>query len=225
VSVFCLVHGSGQGPKGWDLLVAELDARGHHCICVDLPTDQPASSATAYAGIIAKALEDAAEPIVVAHSVSGLFLPLVPNYAQVAKLVYLAAVIPLPGESFLSQYQKDPAMYRPDFVGRDPTVDESLALHYMFHDCPADVAKWGLTTVRLMYAKQAIVEICPLAELPGVSSVYVSCRQDRTINPDWWEKAAVERLHSDPIRVEAGHFPHVSRAAELAAILDSMTAS
>jgi Alpha/beta hydrolase family len=81
MSVFCLVHGSGQGPKGWDLLVVELDARGHHCVCVDLPTDQPAASATVYAGVIAKALENVDEPIVVAHSVSGLFLPLVPSYA------------------------------------------------------------------------------------------------------------------------------------------------
>src|SRR2546430_10310269 len=36
-----------------------------------------------------------------------LFRSLVPSYAQVAKLVYLAAAIPLPGDSFLSQYQKD----------------------------------------------------------------------------------------------------------------------
>src|SRR2546430_13759478 len=154
-----------------------------------------------------------------------LFRSLVPSYAQVAKLVYLAAAIPLPGDSFLSQYQKDPAMYRPDFVGKNPTVDESLAMHYMFHDCSADVARWGLTTVRLMYAKQALVEICPLAELPGVRSAYLSCRQDRTINPDWWEKAAVERLRTDPIRMDAGHFPHVSRPAALAAILDSVAGS
>jgi pimeloyl-ACP methyl ester carboxylesterase len=222
MSTFCLVHGVAQGPAGWDLLVAELETQGHHSVPVDLPVDRPALSATAYAQLIATSLDNTSQPIVVAHSVSGLFLPLVPGYAQVAKLVYLAAVIPLPGESFVSQYQKDPAMYRPGFTGKDPTVDEALARHYMFHDCPPEVASWGLTTVRLMYAKQAIVEVCPLTKLPDVPCVYISCRQDRTINPDWWEQAARQRLRTEPIRLDAGHFPHVSQAAQLATLLDSI---
>jgi pimeloyl-ACP methyl ester carboxylesterase len=222
MSIFCLVHGSAQGPNGWELLVKELDALGHRATCVDLPAEQPSLSSTAYAAVIAKSLDNTNEAIVVAHSVSGLFLPLVPSYSPVAKLVYLAAAIPLPGESFLSQYQKDPGMYRPDFVGKNPTVDQDLALHYMFHDCPPELVSWGLTTVRLMYAKRAISEICSLAKFPDVPCAYISCRQDRTINPDWWERAAVERLHVEPIRMECGHFPHVSRAPELALILDSI---
>src|SRR5665213_118499 len=225
MSTFCLVHGSAQGPNGWDRLVPELEALGHRCVCVDLPTDQPEMGAAGYAGVIARALAQVVEPIVVAHSVSGLFLPLVPQYTRVAGLVYLAAVIPQPGESFVSQYKKDPQMYRPDFVGKDPTVDESLALQYMFHDCPPDLARWGLTTVRLMYAKQALVDACPLAVLPDTPSVYISCRQDRTINPDWWEAAVVERLHVEPIRIDAGHFPHVSKASLLASLLDSTPGS
>ena len=181
--------------------------------------------AAGYAEIIAGSVPQGAEPIVVAHSVSGLFLPLVPQYARVTGLVYLASVIPQPGESFLSQYKKDPNMYRPDFVGRDPTVDEGLALQYMFHDCEPDLARWGLTTVRLMYAKQALMEACPLTALPDTRSAYISCRQDRTINPEWWEAAAIERLHSQPTCIDAGHFPHVSKAKQLAALLDTAAGS
>ena len=86
--------------RGGNYWFPELKTRGHDCICVDLPTDQPDSSATAYASVIGKAIEKSTNPIVVAHSASGLFLPLIPEYASVARLIYLAAVIPVPGEEF-----------------------------------------------------------------------------------------------------------------------------
>jgi pimeloyl-ACP methyl ester carboxylesterase len=222
MSIFCLVHGSTQGPKGWELLEAELKARGHEWICVDLPIDQPDSSATAYASAIGNVLQESRGSIVVAHSASGLFLPLIPEYAEVAKLVYLAAVIPLPGQSFLSQFQADQGMYRSDFVGKDPTKDEALARQYLFHDCSPNVSQWAMSTLRLMFAKEAITERTPLARWPDVPSSYISCGEDRALNPDWWEMAARERLRAEPIRIEAGHAPHVSRPAALATILDSL---
>jgi pimeloyl-ACP methyl ester carboxylesterase len=225
MSVFCLVHGSTQSPKGWAVLVSELNARGHDCVCVDLPTDKPDASATEYAAVIGAALAGVSKPIVVAHSASGLFLPLVPDHASVDRLVYLAAVIPLPGESFLSQFQKAPGMYRPDFVGRDPTKDDAIAHHYLFHDCSPDTAQWALSTLRLMFAKQAILESCPLGKWPDVPSSYISCSEDRAINPDWWEVAAYERLRTQPVRIKAGHAPHVSHSVEVADILDSLTSA
>lgn len=127
MSTFCLVHGSAQSPSGWDLLVTELEARKQSCICVDLPVNCPEASATHYAELIGAAANRVDVPIVVAHSASGLFLPLVPDYARVARLVYLAAVIPLPGESFASQVQRESAMYRPDFLRLRPPIEAAVA--------------------------------------------------------------------------------------------------
>jgi hypothetical protein len=186
-------------------LISELKARGHECICVDLPTDQPDSSATAYASAIGDALQESRGSIVVAHSASGLFL--LPEHAVVAKLVYLAAVIPMPGQSFLSQFQADQGMYRPDFVGKDPTKDEALACQYLFHDCPPNVCQWALSTLRLMFAREAIVEWSPLSGWPDVPSSYISCSEDRALNPDWWEVAARQRLTSSPFGSRPGTPP------------------
>jgi pimeloyl-ACP methyl ester carboxylesterase len=151
-----------------------------------------------------------------------LFLPLVSDHVQVGRLVYLAAVIPLPSESFLSQVQKDPETYRPDFLRVKPPIDNITAQHYLFHDCSPDVIPWALSTLRMMYAKQAIIEECPLEKWPSVPSSYISCSEDRTINPDWWETAARERLKTDPIRIKAGHAPYVSHPEALAEILGAM---
>ena len=137
-------------------------------------------------------------------------------------LVYLAAVIPMPGESFVSQFQRDPNMYRPDFPGKDPTKDRALAREYLFHYCSPDVTGWALSTLRLMFAKQALVEKSRLSAWPVTPSSYISCSGDGALNPDWWERAARERLGTEPIRIQAGHAPHESRPAELAALLHSL---
>lgn len=222
MSVFCLVHGSTQGPSGWERLASELAKRGHECICVDLPANRPDLGADAYASEIGRGMSHAGKAIVVAHSASGLFLPLVPRHAPIGKLVYLAAVIPLPGVSFMNQFRADPNMYQPDFVGKDPTSDEAIARQYLFHDCSPDAAIWACSTLRLTLAKQALIEECPLTSLPEVPSLYISCTQDRAINPEWWEAAARDRLRSEPILFEAGHAPHVSRPEDLAALLESI---
>jgi len=82
--LFCLVHGSTQDASGWDLLVPELRKRGHEVVCPSLPADRPDAPATLYAMVIAEAVRDSTEPpIVVGHSVSGLFLPIVPSLCRV----------------------------------------------------------------------------------------------------------------------------------------------
>lgn len=222
MSTYCLVHGSTQNPSGWDLLVSELHALGHECVCADLPTDEPEAGARRYAEVIGRALNGRGPAIVVAHSASGVFLPLVPDYAPVTRLVYLGAAIPQLGESLVSQFRAAPEMFHPDWPGKDPTKDKSLALHYLFHDCAPQVAQWALSTLRLMNASAAMKEICPLTQWPKVFSTYVSCTEDRTISPIWWEETARQRLQAEPIRIQTGHAPHVSQPRQLAAILDSL---
>ncbi len=219
MSLFCLVHGSTQSPAGWKLLVSELESRGHSCVVADLPVNEPDASANRYADVITDAVRGMEAPIVIAHSAAGLFLPLVPARVRVARLVYLAAVIPEIGESFMDQFKSAPEMYCPDFPGKDPTKDPDLARHFLFHDCDAEVAAWAVSTLRLMWAKQAAIEITPLRAWPDVPVSYISCTDDRTIHPVWWENAARERLGVESIRIQAGHAPHVSRPPELADIL------
>lgn len=195
--MFCLVHGSAQGPHGWDLLVRELNALGHECVCPELPFDNPEAGAATYARAIADAVAGSDRPIVAGHSISGLFLPLVPDYTSVARLVYLAAVIPQPGQSLMTQHHNNPNLFRSGLIGRNP------ALHSMF-------------------AKQALFETSPLQTWPKVPCSYLSCTQDRMLNSHWWEQAARQRLQIEPVRITAGHAPHVSQPAALAFILDSL---
>lgn len=226
MSRFCLVHGSTQNASGWKLLVPELVNRGHDVVSVRLPTDEPESSGTRYAEIIGDSLKNSKEnAVVVAHSVSGLFLPLVAAHYPVSRMVFLVAIIPQVGKSFLEQVQDNRDMFWPDWIGKDPTKDHESALHFLFHDCAPETAKWALTTLSLMYARQAMVEIFPLDHWPDVPSSYILCREDRTLQPDWLREAVRERLGVTPNELPGGHCPHVSRPRELAEVLDGLVAA
>ena len=218
--MFVLVHGSTQSSRGWDLLIAELERRGQRAVTVDLPADQPDASAMVYAERIATAVPaDSADAIVVAHSASGLFLPLVPSYRQVGRLVFLAAVIPKIGSSLLDQVQEEPDMLNPNWRGKDPTKDDAVALEFLFHDCSAEVAALALGTRQLLLAREAMVEVCPLVRWPEVPCSYVLCREDRTIRAEWARRVVPGRLGVAAIEMGGGHCPHVCRAGELADVL------
>ena len=218
MSLFCLVHGSTQNTSGWDLLAPELARLGHESIRVALPTDSPDASATVYADVIAGALESD-DAIVVAHSASGAFLPLGPSRHKIGRMVFLGAIVARPGVSIIGQIQADASILNPAWIGKDPTDDEAVAREFLFHHCTEEVCRWALTTRALMFARQAMMEICPLEKWPDVPASYIVCREDRTIQPQWQRKVAREFLHVEPVEIAAGHCPHVSRPAELARML------
>jgi hypothetical protein len=206
MSLFCLVHGSTQDASGW--------ARR---------ADEPEASAARHAQAIAEALPNFNEaPIVVAHSVSGIFLPLLPAHCPVSRMVFLAAFVPEIGKSPTQQLQANPEMFWPDWIGKDPTKDDAVAVHYLFHDCDPATAAWALTTRRLMHARHALSETCHLRSWPDVPVSYILCREDRTLHPDFWREQVRKQLGIDPIEVAGGHCPHVSHPRELADVLSRL---
>lgn len=183
-------------------------AWGVSLTAVDLP---PVAEGAAYfAEEVARQMGPGEPPVVVAHSVAGLILPLVPQFMEVTRLVYLAAVVPEPRSSLLSRAKASPEMFQPDWRGKDPTGDHALARHFLFHDCEPRVQEWALTTLRLWSSPRLMTEECPLDKLPP--AIYVSATLDRTINPGWWEREVADL---EMIRIETGHSPHVSRPREL----------
>jgi pimeloyl-ACP methyl ester carboxylesterase len=225
MSIFCLVNGSTQNPLCWKLLVPELEKHGHQTITPSLPVDEPAASATRYAEVIAQALEDASDDVVlVGHSASGMFIPLVPALRPVRRLVYLAALIPKPGASIRNQLADEPYMLNPEWVatcraGNDPSTNDEVAIEFLFHDCQPEAINLGLATRMRMYAEGAMTEVFPLAALPEVSSSYIVCSDDRTISPDWSRRTARKRLGVEAIELPGGHCPYLSRPLQLADVL------
>jgi pimeloyl-ACP methyl ester carboxylesterase len=231
VGLFAIVHGSMTGPGAYTRLAKELDHRGQRAVLVALPVDRPELTGTDYARLVAQQLDAALaqdgiqqEPVVVvAHSASGLLLPLVPSFHPVAHLVYLAAGV-RPGMTLDEQLQAEPDMLNPAWVGVDPFQDHQAARRFLFHDCDEPTARWAIATQTPWYPEGLYQERCPLVVFPSVPSTSIVCTDDRVIQPAWPRRVATDRLHAQVVELPGGHCPHVSRPAVLADVLTATTA-
>jgi pimeloyl-ACP methyl ester carboxylesterase len=231
VALFAVVHGSMAGPAAYMRLAEELHRRGQRVLLVELPVDRPELTGTDYARLVAEQLdadlaEDGAgdEPVVViAHSASGLLLPLVPSFHPVAHLVYLAAGVPQPGMTLDEQLAAEPDMLNPAWVGVDPYEDHLAARRFLFHDCDQETARWAIATQTPWYPEGLYQERCPLVGFPPIPTTSIVCTCDRVIQPAWSRRVAAERLGAQVVELAGGHCPHVSRPALLAEALTATT--
>lgn len=215
---FVLIHSTGQSARGWHRLIDELEARGARGHAVDLPNDRPELLAQDYASFLADHYGDLDKPIVLAHSGSGPLLPAAATALGARRQVWLAAWVPHPSLSFIDDVRahKEEAFDR-DWIGRDPTVDDEAAIHFVYHDCDGETQAWAMTTRRPFFPEAVYDE--PIALEPAIPSTYILALEDRTIRPEWQQKMALERLRIPPVELPGGHCPNVSRPARLAEIL------
>jgi pimeloyl-ACP methyl ester carboxylesterase len=221
---YILLHGTAQSTAGWERLAGALAGRGHRALPVDFPVDRPGLLAADYAGIAADQVGGVAErPVVVAHSGAGLLLPAVADRLGAGHLVWLAAAVPDfdGGSSFAEQIERSGSELAGEEwrrFGRESTEDPVVAAYFGFHDCDLETLRWALTTVQLFYPAAVYAERPPAR--PEGPSTYVLPRQDRTLRPEWMSKVARDRLGVEPVEIDGGHFPHVSRPDVLADILE-----
>jgi len=226
-TTFCLMHSSGQGPEGWKLLVEELQRRGHRTLTPAFDVTKTDEGADFHAETIIEALRESAQrptdTVCVAHSAAGIYVPIVAERWHPRRMIFLAALIPQPGTSIIEQFNADPSMFSPAWIGKNP-MDDSVALEFVYHDCPADRIEWALSTRMLFYAKKAMEEKCPLTVWPPVPASYIACLDDRTITTAWQMRAARDWLKVEPFILPGGHCPNVSRPEALAKLLIEIAA-
>jgi pimeloyl-ACP methyl ester carboxylesterase len=232
MATYALVHGAWHGAWCWERLTPELEAMGHHTVAVDLPIDDPSASFDDYADVVCAAISDQPgdDLIVVGHSLGGLTVSLVAARRQISHLVYLCALLPIPGQPFLFQLRGDREMTNPDYpkglgpkdsLGRRAWVDDDLATFHLFDDCDNVLRTAAIARLRPQ-ADYPYGLPCSLNKFPEVSSSYVVCAEDRMVNPDWSRRTARDRFGADVIEMPGSHSPFLSRPRALAGILDAL---
>ena len=102
MSTFALVHGGAHGGWCWELVVPELERLGHSVVAPDLPIEDEANGARAWADVVVEALEGVGDDVVVVgHSLGGMAVPVVASLRPVRRMVFLAAMVPVPGMVYL----------------------------------------------------------------------------------------------------------------------------
>lgn len=215
---FALVHGTTQSPAGWGLLAAPLVDAGHVVTFIDLAGLPDDSTCAEFGREAVAQLPSGRADVVVAHSGSGLVLPAIASLSGARLQVFLAAFIPDGMRSLLDELNDDPAViFHPEWIGVDPIVDHDAARRFLFHDCSEDSIEWALGTLRRFQPVTAYHETVSLSR--DVAAVVIVPDDDRTVRSEWMIDAAKQRLGIEPMMIDGGHCPHVSRPVELARLL------
>jgi pimeloyl-ACP methyl ester carboxylesterase len=220
MSTFGLVHGGGFGAWCWEQLLPELEARGFGAVTVDLTPEDQAAGAAHCAKVVSRAFGAADDLVLVGHSIAGLIIPLVAAQRPLKRLVFLHALLPQPGQSVVGQLRSEPDMFNPEmFTAQAPFwEDEAVAIHFLLHDCPPEIAHDAFRRLRLEPGVLGS-EVTPLRAWPTVPRAYIVCADDRTAAPTWARHAARQRLGVEPIEIPGGHAPFLSRHGDLAEAL------
>ncbi|WP_410668204.1 alpha/beta fold hydrolase [Amycolatopsis sp. cmx-4-68] len=205
MTTFALIHGGGG--SGWDFhrLVPELRARGHHAVAPDLPITDPSAGLDAFAETILAALGDASDVAVVGHSYGGFTAPLVAEKVHARLLVYLAGMIPAPGEP-PGQWWGNTGFAAPKGLSE---------LETYFNGVPVALAEECQAHGRDQVSKEWD-EPWPLPAHPDVPTRVLLARDDRFFTPDFQHRVARERLGIEPDEIDGPHCVPLSHPAEIA---------
>jgi pimeloyl-ACP methyl ester carboxylesterase len=226
VATFVLVHGSWHGAWCWDLLIPELEARGHEFVSMDLPIDDPAAGLTEYAEVVTPLVPDESA-ILVGHSLGAAVIPLVAAQRRVRRLVFLNPVIRHLGMSLAegAPLDTDASTYdlgkgRTFFDDQSSAWEPDAAIAAFFPDCDPETAQWAASRLRRQYWRYW-EEPNPLTAWPDGERVAIVCTEDRVIGIDWARRRIPELLGTTPRELQGGHSPFLSRPAELAEMLSA----
>jgi pimeloyl-ACP methyl ester carboxylesterase len=209
VSTFALIHGGGDVGWYWHLVEAELRRLGHETVAPDLSCDDDTAGLREYADEVVEAIGRRRDVVVVGQSFGGFTVPLVAARLPVREMVFVAAMLPKPGEA--------PSDFWRNTQYPGPSVDGDTTEMFL-HDVPRDLAEEALRRSRDQ-SDARMNETWPLAEWPTVPSRFILCTEDRFFPPAYLRKVVQDRLGVEPEEIAAGHCVALSRPRELASLL------
>jgi pimeloyl-ACP methyl ester carboxylesterase len=195
-----------------------LEKAGHEAIAVDLPGDDPHAGLSAYADLVIADIGSRTRVMLVAQSMGGFTAALVCARAQagIEGLVFVNAMIPLPGETPGEWWDhtgweeaREAAARRGGY-----SVEFDLATYFL-HDVPKDVAEAGEAHQR-PEAEIAFGEPASFQTWPDAPIHVVVGKGDRFFPADFQARIAHERLGKGVEELPGGHLIALSHPEELA---------
>jgi pimeloyl-ACP methyl ester carboxylesterase len=234
---YVLVHGAWQAAWAWDHVRSKLGAQGAEVIVVNLPShgdDQtPVTAVTLnmYRDAVVSAIGDRKDVILVGHSFGGTVISTVAEAIpqRIAKLVFVAAFMPLNGETSLA------------LSGAEANKTSLLGSNLVFDDAK-NPTKVGVTEANLVdiycadcsAADKALVferrkaeALGPLAtpvtltqkNYGSVPRYYVETLKDKAVAHPFQEWMIGRNPVKKRFQLDSSHSPSLSQPDKLSAIL------
>lgn len=225
-TTFVFVHGAFGSPAELAPAAPYLESKGHRVVNVDLPSERPDSTLDDYASTVVREMEGVTGPrILVAHSAGGATIPLVAARIAVDRLVFAAAIVPVPGQSIYEAVgpATQAAIMSVSMDNGDGT--RSFDFDLLASLAPAEQREAYLAFLRATQRKQgmrAVNQPWPGTGIPDVPRSYILCTEDQIIPPELQRAFAVS-LGVTPIEIASEHSVFAMKPQELADILDSLS--
>lgn len=198
MTTYVLVPGTGGSAWYWHLVEAELQARGHAVVSVELPGQDSTQGLAEYADAIVRAGMDLGDVVLVAQSMGALSAPLVVDRLPVQALILLNPMAPLPGESGGEWWQ---ATGQPQ---------AQLEGEPFLHDLDAELAA-AATRHDKEQSATPFEQPWPLACWPEVPTAALVGVDDRLFPVQFQRRVLGERLGLEPVEVAGGHLNALSQ--------------
>jgi pimeloyl-ACP methyl ester carboxylesterase len=215
MSTFILIPGAGGVAWYWHRVVPLLKAAGHDAIPVDLPGDDERAGLAAYTQRVVDAIGNRQDVVLVAQSLGGFTAPLVCARAALGMLVFVNAMIPLPGETPGAWWGNTGAeAARREAAQRAGYSPEFDLETYFLHDLPPEVLTEGEQHER-PEADVVFGDPCRFDAWPGLPMRVIAGRDDRFFPLAFQRRIARERLSLDVDPIPGGHLAALSNPCGL----------
>jgi pimeloyl-ACP methyl ester carboxylesterase len=221
---YLLIHGAWGGAWCWRDVGVELDQRGVSWKAVDLPSSR--SGADPSTGLIedtaaVAALADGDGPyVLVAHSYGGVVaVEVAAQIPNLQRCIYVAAVIPAPGESVTNTSRLIPVRtLLDDAVEVDSEyvrLNPEAAIQTLYNDCTPETAKWAVEQL----STQTLASFRSPREsgITHAETIYVRCTNDQALDPQNQQLMSEECDFA--MSLESGHSPFLSQPSEFCQVI------
>ncbi|MDQ2811725.1 MAG: alpha/beta hydrolase [Actinomycetota bacterium] len=216
---FVLIPGAGGAAWYWHRVVPLLQEAGHEAVAVDLPGDDPDAGLPEYTDLVASAISDRGDVVLVAHSLGGFTAPLVAAKVPVGSLIFVNAMIPAPGETPGQWWDHTGwAQARVAAAEKGGYGTEFDMASYFLHDVPPEIAAAGETHQR-PEAAAVFESACDFSNWPPVPIRVAAGSQDRFFPAGFQQALARDRLGIETDMLPGGHLIALSQPARLASYL------
>jgi pimeloyl-ACP methyl ester carboxylesterase len=235
MGTFVLVHGGGHGGWCWQPTAGLLRGMGHEVYAPTLTgfgdrshLDTSAVRFATFVTDVANVLlfEDLHDVVLVGHSMGGVIIPRVAEELpdRLRRVVWLAAVVTVDGESLLEAVPQSPWIARAVTIGPDGTAhtDPDLILDANLHDGTPEQRRW-VHDRHLPYPPFALTEPGRLSAFLtlGLPTAYVIAADDRTIEPHVAARFAARLPGADIREVPGAHDCMITQPQHVAAVLNA----
>lgn len=223
MTTYVLIPGAGGDAWYWHRVSAELTGRGHDVVSVDLPAEDEKAGLPEYADVVVAAIGERLDPVLVALSLGGFTAAMVPARRPVAGIVFVNAMIPVPGETAMAWGDATgSAAARRELAvraGRDPDAEFDLRADF-FQDVPEQLVDYALSHDR-DESERVFGDPCAFESWPPVPIRVLTGRDDRMFPAVFQQRVARERLGVEAELLPAGHLAPLSHPTEVSDLLES----